>query len=90
MINVHDLKHHVAARNAQGRPVLILEPVPPEFATANAVSRLSYRRAVAAEEQSVIEAAHYATMPDRPAGWDRMSATSRRTWWLGAQKGAGR
>jgi hypothetical protein len=72
MINLTDLKHHIAARDSQGRPVLIREPVSAEFATASPGSRLVYRRAVAAEESQVVEASHYVNMPARPPGYDQM------------------
>jgi hypothetical protein len=82
MIDISDLKHHIAGRDAQGRPVLVQKPLPAEFSTASAVSRLSYRRAVENEEQEVVAAAKYATMPDRPVGYRQMSAASRRAWWI--------
>jgi hypothetical protein len=82
MIDLTDLKHHVAARDAAGRPVPIREPLPAEFSTASGVSRLSYRRAVAAEESQVVAAAKYATMPPRPPGYAGWPATARRAWWI--------
>jgi len=90
LIDINDLKHHIAARDGQGRPVLVREPVPAEFATASAVSRLTYRRAVQAEEQSVIDAARHANMPTRPPGYEGWSAANRRAWWLAAERGANR
>jgi len=86
MIDLTDLKHHVAAPDAAGRPVLVQKPLPPEFATASPGSRLVYRRSIQAEEQEVIIAARRAIMPPRPPGYDQMSAMSRRAWWLLAEK----
>jgi hypothetical protein len=80
MIDITKMDYHVAARDAQGRPVLIQKPLPAEFATANAVSRLSYRRAVAAEEREVIAAARAANAPAKPANWQNFGAAERLTW----------
>jgi hypothetical protein len=82
MIDISDLKHHIAARDGQGRPILIREPVPAEFSTASAGSRLTYRRAVEREEQEVVAAAKHATMPALPPGYASWPATTRRAWWL--------
>ncbi len=85
-IDVTKLEFHRAGYDAQGRPVLAQKPKPPEFEGASTGSRLVFRRAVEREEQEVVAAARHAAMPDRPAGWDRMSATDRRVWWLAAEK----
>jgi len=81
-IDVSKLEFHRAGYDIHKQPVLVQKPLPAEFATASPVSRLSYRRAVENEEQEVVAAAKYATMPDRPVGYRQMSAASRRAWWL--------
>jgi hypothetical protein len=62
-IDVSNLEFHRAGYDAQGNAVLVAKPLSAEFATANAVSRLTYYRTVEREANEVIDAARHANMP---------------------------
>jgi hypothetical protein len=88
MIKIEDLVHHEPGFDSAGNAVLIRRAMPEGFSEAKPLDRLAHRRRVEREAQEVAVAAAHAIMPARPAGYENWSATSRRSWWIQAEKNA--
>jgi hypothetical protein len=88
MIKIEDLVHHDPGFDAAGNAVLIRRAMPEGFGEASPVDRLTHRRRVEREAQEVSVAAAHAIMPSRPAGYENWPASTRRSWWLQAEKTA--
>jgi hypothetical protein len=87
MIDLSKLEYHTASRDAQGKPVLLPKPRPPEYDKANAISRLTYAHAATREAEAVMAAAREAAIPDKPANWAQGSAIDHLTWHFEAKRG---
>ncbi|MDQ6703927.1 MAG: hypothetical protein M3Z96_13000 [Pseudomonadota bacterium] len=80
-IDITKLVYHTAGHDAQGKPVLLPKPKPPEFAAAPPVSRRAYAHAAEKEFDSVRLAAKNAAWPEKPSNWDKGSAADHRQWY---------
>ena len=87
MIDLDKLQYYTAARDHEGRPVLLPKAKPLEYAGAGPVGRRAYAHAEAKEFEAVGAAARGAILPPKPAGWDEASPIAKRAWLLAAQRG---
>jgi hypothetical protein len=87
MIDLNELKFHVASRDAQGKPILRPKPKPDGWDKESPISRRSYAHAADKEFKAVAAAARDAALPPKPANWAQGSAIDHLAWFHAVKRG---